>query len=132
MHPDGEAIPAEFHVTEVGHVSKKFIDCGGTLHLAEAIVLQTWISEVDKDHRLTAAKLSGILNLAKSVIPSDDFDIEVEYEGCVVSQYTLGEVTMSEDEIRFQMIHKHTHCLAKEACGIGESACCSTAGGGCC
>ncbi|MGK0335318.1 MAG: hypothetical protein ACI974_002146, partial [Paraglaciecola sp.] len=29
--PDGTPVPAHFHVTEVGEVSKTFVDCGGTL-----------------------------------------------------------------------------------------------------
>ena len=29
--PDGSLVPSHFHVTEVGKVSKHFIDCGGTL-----------------------------------------------------------------------------------------------------
>ena len=28
--PDGDQVPAHFHLTEVGHVAKNFIDCGGT------------------------------------------------------------------------------------------------------
>ncbi len=28
--PDGTFLPSHFHVTEVGLVSKHFIDCGGT------------------------------------------------------------------------------------------------------
>ena len=28
--PDGTAVPAHFHITEVGKVEKHFIDCGGT------------------------------------------------------------------------------------------------------
>ncbi len=28
--PDGGLIPAHFHITEVGHVLKRFIDCGAT------------------------------------------------------------------------------------------------------
>jgi hypothetical protein len=29
--PDGTLVPNHFHVTEVGIVSKHFIDCGGTV-----------------------------------------------------------------------------------------------------
>ena len=29
--PDGGFVPAHFHITEVGHVEKNFIDCGGTV-----------------------------------------------------------------------------------------------------
>ena len=28
---NGEQVPDHFHVTEVGQISKKFIDCGGTI-----------------------------------------------------------------------------------------------------
>lgn len=28
--PDGGLIHACFHITEVGHVTKRFVDCGGT------------------------------------------------------------------------------------------------------
>src|SRR5712691_5890617 len=51
--PDGEAIPAHFHVTEVGHVAKKFVDCGGTFRDSEACVLQTYVAG-DFAHRLTS------------------------------------------------------------------------------
>ncbi len=29
--PDGSLVPGHFHVTEVGRISKHFIDCGGTV-----------------------------------------------------------------------------------------------------
>jgi hypothetical protein len=28
---NGQLVPAHFHITEVGKVSKHFIDCGGTI-----------------------------------------------------------------------------------------------------
>ena len=38
--PDGDHVPAHFHLTEVGHVTKNFIDCGGTIRKTESSVLQ--------------------------------------------------------------------------------------------
>jgi hypothetical protein len=77
---DGDPIPAAFHITEVGQVTKDFIDCGGTRRTTAACVLQAWVSEEEPDHRLTAGKLASILDLAGKVIPSDDMDMEIEYE----------------------------------------------------
>jgi hypothetical protein len=77
---DGDPIPAAFHITEVGQVTKDFIDCGGTRRTTAACVLQAWVSEEEPDHRLTAGKLATILDLAGKVIPSDDMDMEIEYE----------------------------------------------------
>ena len=38
--PDGDPIPPDFHVTEVGYVTKNFVDCGGTVRATAACVLQ--------------------------------------------------------------------------------------------
>ena len=41
--PDGGEVPAHFHVTEVGHIQKDFIDCGGKRRASRACTLQTWM-----------------------------------------------------------------------------------------
>ncbi len=116
--PDGDPIPADFHITEVGHVTKNFIDCGGTRRSVESCVLQAWIARNDPDHRLTAGKLAGILEMAGSLIPSDVLEVEVEYEGCVISQYPLASAKSEDGVLSLQLTEKHTDCLAKEACGL--------------
>src|ERR1700690_153393 len=83
--PDGDSIPPDFHVTEVGHVVKNFVDCGGTVRSAAACVLQAWTAAGDHGHRLSAGKLASILELARAVVPSDDLDVEIEYESCGIS-----------------------------------------------
>ncbi len=30
--PDESAVPVNFHITEVAHIQKRFIDCGGRIH----------------------------------------------------------------------------------------------------
>lgn len=127
---DGEFIPASFHVTEVGHVAKNFIDCGGTVRSASTVQLQVWLGN-DEDHRLTSGKLAKIIDLAKPLIPSDDLEVEVEYEGCVISQYTVDAATSEDERIVFQLGDKHTDCLAKEACGIEAARSSAAVAGGC-
>src|SRR3954466_8327670 len=73
--PDGDPIPAHFHVTEVGHVTKRFVDCGGTVRSAEACLLQTWVPNDSSDHRLTAGKVVRILDLATQILPSDELEV---------------------------------------------------------
>lgn len=43
--PGGQALPAHFHITEVGHVKRRFIDCGGTVRERETCLLQAWVAE---------------------------------------------------------------------------------------
>ncbi len=55
--PDGSQVPQHFHVTEVGIVTKDFIDCGGTVRQEKIANFQLWEAD-DFDHRLGTAKIS--------------------------------------------------------------------------
>lgn len=133
--PDGDPIPPEFHVTEVGHVVKNFIDCGGTVRSQESCLLQTWVGEGDQDHRLTAGKLARILELSRKVVPSEALEVEVEYDCCVVAQYTVDSASVAGGELRFTLGNKKTDCLARESCGVdaGGAGCgCNATAEKCC
>lgn len=121
---DGDTIPAHYHVTEVGHVKKDFIDCGGTVRSLSTCLLQTWTHDDDKDHRLDSSKLLSIISLAEGHFPITDLEVEVEYEGCVISQFVVTGSESQDDAVTFQLGDKHTDCLAKEKCGIDGSGCC--------
>jgi len=45
MLPDGDFVPAHFHITEVGRVRKDFIDCGGTVRSATSCLFQVWVAD---------------------------------------------------------------------------------------
>lgn len=119
--PSGELIPAHFHVTEVGRVDKHFIDCGGTRRQTTSCLLQTWVAS-DVDHRLTAAKLAGILDLAEPVLGSSDLPVEVEHGADVASQYAVSDFELSDEAFTFVLTGKKTDCLAPDKCGV--SGCC--------
>jgi hypothetical protein len=121
--PGGAEIRADFHVTEAGHVARRSIDCGGSLHSMDACVLQVWLAKNDPEHRLKARRLASILELAKPLMPSGDLNVEFEYEDSVVSQYPVSSIEAGPGELRFKLEYKHTDCLAREACGL-ESGCC--------
>ena len=132
--PDGEQIPAHFHITEVGHVTKRFIDCGGKLHdRRDVCVLQTWVNDDDSKHRLTARTFAKILQLGDQVLPNDEMEVEVEYEACVITQSPITGVEFTSEHIELQLGEKHTDCLAKERCGIdSKKAEVDTAASCCC
>ena len=48
-------VPSHFHVTEVGKITKHFIDCGGTVRNEEVVNFQLWQAD-DYDHRLHPEK----------------------------------------------------------------------------
>ena len=134
--PNGEYLPAHFHVTEVGLVTKHFIDCGGVERQETVANFQLWEAG-DYDHRLAPQKFLRILNLSERILGSEDLDIEVEYQ-----QDTIGKFGLTRDGDDFVLTLKQTACLAQDACGIpshqlvwlpqAQAASCCTPGGGCC
>jgi hypothetical protein len=134
--PDGDRIPAHFHITEAGRIDKSFIDCGATIRTTATCSLQAWVAE-DTDHRLSPGKLAGVLEIAAPLFRGDDLDVELEYEDCAISQYPVLEAEAQGEELVVQLGSKHTDCLAKELCtpqtaAAPASAGCCTPGGGCC
>lgn len=113
--PDGEAVPAHAHVTEVARIDKRFIDCGGTLRNDSFCRLQTWFSD-DVDHRLTAGKLFKILEKSAPFLMSDDLEVDIEHEVGVITQLPLASVEVSPDTLVLHLVERHTACLAMDKC----------------
>ncbi|MGH8094027.1 MAG: DUF6428 family protein [Chthoniobacterales bacterium] len=114
--PDGEQIPSHFHLTEVGYVTKRFVDCGGAFHESEACVLQIFVAD-DFEHRLSPRRFADILELGRSVLPGDDLEVEVEWDCGVISQYPIASASAVEDRLEFRLSTRPTDCLAKQKCG---------------
>ena len=112
--PDGTLVPKHFHVTEVGKITKHFIDCGGTVRNEEVVNFQLWNAD-DYDHRLHPGKLLKIIELSEKVLEIPDLEIEVEYQGNSIEKYGLDY-----EGKNFLLTSKHTDCLARESCGIPQ------------
>ncbi|PIB36985.1 hypothetical protein BFP72_17025 [Reichenbachiella sp. 5M10] len=110
--PDGSLVPSHFHVTEVGKVTKNFIDCGGTVRKEEVANFQLWNAN-DYDHRLHPEKLVHIIELSEKILALGDLPIEVEYQGD-----TIGKYGLEFDGNHFVLTTTQTDCLAKDQCGI--------------
>ena len=113
--PDGAAVPAHAHVTEVARVDKHFIDCGGTLRNDSLCRLQLWTAD-DVAHRLEAGKLAKIMAKAAPVLRSDDLEIDIEFEAGFISQFPLEQIEGSPEEITLRLGRRHTACLAQDKC----------------
>lgn len=110
--PNGSFVPTHFHVTEVGLISKHFIDCGGTVRKENVINFQLW-SANDYEHRLQPKKLLDIIELSEKTLVLDDLEIEVEYQ-----MDTIGKFGLSFTGKHFLLTSKTTDCLAPDKCGI--------------
>ncbi len=136
---NGSFVPGHFHVTEVGMVTKSFIDCGGTIRHEKSVNFQLWSAD-DYDHRLKPARLLQIIELSEKQLKIEDAEIEVEYQSD-----TIGKYALAFDGTHFILQSKKTACLASDQCGIPQekqkiklrelqtapTACCSP-DSGCC
>lgn len=111
---NGTAVPEHFHVTEVGMVTKDFIDCGGTVRHEKVANFQLWDAN-DYEHRLKAGKLLNIIALSEKLLGMEDLEIEVEYQSQTIGKYDLGY-----DGESFMLIAKTTSCLAPDKCGVPQ------------
>ncbi len=134
--PNGKNVPKHYHLTEIGNVNKKFVDCGGKVREETKVSFQLWTS-IDLHHRLKSEKFAKIISTAEETIDLQDAEVEVEYQGETIQKFGLnfnGE--------QFVLTQTKTDCLAKEDCGVPvqkvktklselASACCEP-GEGCC
>ncbi|PQA93219.1 hypothetical protein B0A69_13825 [Chryseobacterium shigense] len=132
---NGTFVPEHFHVTEVGTVTKHFIDCGGVIRNEKAVNFQLWNAD-DFEHQLKPAKLLSIIKLSEEKLGIEDNEIEVEYQNT-----TIGKYNLEFNGKNFILKNKTTACLAQEACGIpaekgselsSDTVSCCTPNSGCC
>ena len=110
--PNGEFVPSHFHVTEIGKITKHFIDCGGTERNEQVVNFQLWNAN-DYDHRLHLEKLISIIELSESRLNIGDLEVEVEYQGD-----TIGKFGLDFDGENFLLTTKQTDCLARDKCNV--------------
>ena len=112
--PDGHFVPAHFHITEVGNLTRNYIDCGGIVRQENKLSIQLWVAS-DNNHRLKPDKVLDILKLAEKQFEFSNIDVEVEYQ-----QSTIGRFKLAFDGSVYQLINTHTTCLAQDKCGISQ------------
>tara|TARA_B110000046_G_scaffold59167_1_gene66408 strand:- start:106 stop:531 length:426 start_codon:yes stop_codon:yes gene_type:complete len=114
--PNGTSVPPHFHVTEVGKVSKHFIDCGGQVRKEATVNFQLWEAD-DYVHRLHPQDLLEIISLAENALEIENLNIEVEYQ-----EDTIGKYGLSFNGQHFLLTKKSTDCLdQKNAASLSQS-----------
>lgn len=131
----GNYVPEHFHITEVGLVTKYFIDCGGTIRNEKVVSFQLWNAN-DINHRLKPEKLLNIINLSQQKLGIGNYEVEVEYQ-----TDTIGKYNVHYNGKDFLLTPKYTACLAEDSCGIKpeqlivekqkNQACCNPESGCC-
>src|SRR5690606_20420443 len=106
---NGTFVPEHFHVTEVGQITKNYIDCGGVIRNEKVVNFQL-LNANNFEHQLKPTKLINIIKLSEEKLDIEDVEIEVEYQSDNIRKYDL-----EFNRKTFVLKNKTTACLVKDA-----------------
>ncbi len=138
----GKLVGANYHITEVKHISIDSVDCGAGTDSWKETIIQLWESPMEKEKKefMSTFKALSILKKVGRIKPLT-LEAEVKFEYSNINfntaQLFVNDYEMMGNQLILKLAIQKTDCKAKEACGIPEvkeaslEACCSP-GGGCC
>ncbi len=148
-YTDGAFVGANYHITEVKHITIDSVDCGAQTDSWNETIIQLWESptEKNKTEYMSVLKALGILNKVgrmKSFVL--DSEVKFEYSNATfhTAQLFVNDFEIQGNNLIFKLAVEKTNCKAKELCGVPEKgvevveklvtnaeACCSP-NSGCC
>lgn len=137
----GMLVGANYHITEVKHVTIDAVDCGAGTDFWKETIIQLWESpnELGKTTYMSAFKALGIL---RKVGTMKDYEmnaaVKIEYGNTMfhTAQLHISDFEIKDGQLIFKLTVNPTDCKAKEICGVPESNTVETSscapGSGCC
>ena len=135
-----QLVAANYHITEVKHITVDSVDCGAQTDSWKETVIQLWESpsELGKTEFMSTFKALAILKkVGKMKTYVTDAEVKFEYGNAT---FHTAQLFVNDFEIRgTNLIVKlgvtKTDCKAKELCGVEEptetTSCCSPSSGCC-
>jgi Family of unknown function (DUF6428) len=135
-------VGANYHITEVKHVSIDSVDCGSGTDFWNETIIQLWESpeELGKTEYMTTYKALSILNKVGKMKPfALVAEVKFEYGNATfhTAQLFVNDYEIRDKNLIFKLAVEKPDCKAKDVCGIPEAveelseACCSP-NGACC
>jgi len=126
--PNGNKVPAHFHLTDVGSVFRHFIDCGAQVRNESYVQIQLWHG-TDTDHRLNSDTVLKILSHSGVVLDKlpdlQSADVILEYKDDVPSQYPIARIEQTDQVVKIHLQASETQCLAAiRHQQAGKGSCC--------
>lgn len=134
-------VGANYHITEVKHVTIDAVDCGARTDAWKETVIQLWESpnELDKREYMSVYKAQSILNKVGKMKPFNlDAEVKFEYSNDTfhTAQLFVNDYDIQGSNLIIKLAVEKTDCKAKSECGVEQpkveetEACC--AGSVCC
>ncbi len=139
----GQIVPANYHITEVKHVTIDSVDCGARTDAWKETIVQLWESpsEIGKTEFMSSYKALEILKKVGQMKSYElDAIVKIEYGNSLfhTAQLFVNDFDIKNNNLIIKLAVEKTDCKAKEECGVPETVgadadeSCCTPGGGCC
>jgi len=141
----GQIVPANYHITEVKHVTIDSVDCGARTDAWKETIVQLWESpsEIGKTEFMSSYKALGILKKVGMMKAYElDAEVKFEYSNSLfhTAQLFVNDFDIKNNNLIMKLAIAKTDCKAKEECGVPEAvvagsasdeSCCSPESGCC-
>ncbi|RKE98632.1 DUF6428 family protein [Ichthyenterobacterium magnum] len=138
-------VGANYHITEVKHISIDSVDCGSQTDAWKETIIQLWESpsELGKTEFMSVYKALAILKKVGTIKPYTlDSEVKFEYSNATfhTAQQFVNDYEIKGNNLIIKLAIEKTACKAKETCGVSEELetvssseepCCSP-NGNCC
>lgn len=137
-------VGANYHITEVKHISVDSVDCGAQTDAWKETIIQLWESpnELNKTEYMTVYKALSILKKVGTMKAYNlDSELKLEYSNSNfhTAQLFINDFEIQGNNLIVKLAIEKTDCKAKELCGVPEvteaassnEPCCEP-GGNCC
>lgn len=129
-------VGANYHITEVKHITVDSVDCGAATDHWRETVIQLWESpeEIGKTEYMSTYKALSILNKVGTMKPYImESEVKIEYGNPLfhTAQLFVNDFEIHNSQLRFKLAVAPTDCKAKETCGVAEPAMAQDQQGGC-
>ncbi|MFT4943808.1 MAG: hypothetical protein ACI8RH_001555 [Flavobacteriales bacterium] len=139
----GQLVGANYHITEVKHITVDAVDCGARTDAWKETIVQLWESpsEIGKTDFMSCGKALEILTTVGKMRPyTKTSEVRFEYSNALfhTAQLFVTSVEVHGSNLMLQLATQKTACKAEDICGIQEptntevEANSCAPGGGCC
>lgn len=143
QYAPGQLVGANYHITEVKHITVDSVDCGARTDAWKETIIQLWESpsEIEKTEFMSCYKALGILNKVGKMRPyTETSEVRFEYSNSMfhTAQLFVTGIEVHGSNLMFNLATQKTACKAEDICGVPEPATTQTSenscapGSGCC
>lgn len=131
-----QLVGANYHITEVKHVTVDSVDCGARADAWKETVIQLWESpsELGKTEFMSTYKALGILNKVGRMKSYElEAEVKIEYGNALfhATQLFVNDFEIRGDQLLLKLAVTPVDCKAKDACGVPEPAAVAVEEGSC-